>query len=140
MKIYDAENQILGRMASVIAKQLLGGEKVVVVNCEKSILAGDTKKKAEFYAHRFERGDPIHGPFFPRQPDRIFRRTVRGMLPWDKTRGRIAYKNLKVFVGIPEEMKNSEKEKIKVADYEKLRGRFTTLGKISQMIGAKKRW
>jgi large subunit ribosomal protein L13 len=140
MKVYDAENQILGRMASVIAKQLLNGEKVVVVNCEKSILAGDKKKKVEFYAHRFERGDPIHGPFFPRQPDRIFRRTVRGMLPWDKTRGRNAYKNLKVFVGIPEEMKNSAKEKIKAAEHEKLRGRFTTLGEISQMIGAKKRW
>lgn len=140
MKVYDAENQILGRMASVIAKQLLEGEKVVVVNCEKSILAGDTKTKVEFYANRYERGDPIHGPFFPKQPDRIFRRTVRGMLPWDKPRGRVAYRNLKVFVGIPEEMKNDAREKIKEAEMEKLRGRYTTLGQVSQMIGAKKRW
>jgi large subunit ribosomal protein L13 len=140
MKVYDAENQILGRMASVIAKQLLDGEKIVVVNCEKSVLAGDAKTKIEHYAHKYERGDPIHGPFFPKQPDRIFRRTVRGMLPWDKTRGRDAYRNLKVFVGIPEEMKNSAREKIKAADVEKLRGRYTTLADIAHMIGAKKRW
>lgn len=140
MKVYDAENQILGRMASVIAKQLLEGEKIIVVNCEKSVLAGDSKTKIDHYAQKYERGDPIHGPFFPKQPERIFRRTVRGMLPWDKPRGRNAYRNLKVFVGIPEEMKSAALEKTKVADVEKLRGRYTTLGQISQMMGAKKRW
>lgn len=140
MKIYDAENQILGRMASIIAKELLKGEKIVIVNCEKAVLAGNAKWKKEFYAHRFERGDPIHGPFFPRQPEGIFRRTVRGMLPWDRTRGRNAYRNLKVFVGMPEELKNAAKEKLKVADAEKLTTKYTTLGEIAGMIGAKKRW
>lgn len=140
MKIYDAENQILGRMASVIAKDLLNGEKIVVVNCEKSVLSGNAKWKKEFYFHRTERGDPHHGPFFPKQPDGIFRRTVRGMLPWDKTRGRNAYKNLRVFVGIPEEMKNKSFEKVKVADAEKLKIKYTTLADLSLLIGAKKRW
>ena len=140
MKVYDAENQILGRMASVVAKELLNGEKIVVVNCEKSVLAGNAKWKKEFYAHRYERGDPTHGPFFPMQPDRIFRRTVRGMLPWDRTRGRNAYRNLRVFVGVPDDVKKDSLQKIKVADAEKLRTKYTTLGEIASLIGAKKRW
>jgi len=139
MKIYDAENQILGRMASVIAKQLLNGERVTVVNCEKSVLAGNWKWKKGFYAHRYDRGDANHGPFFPRQPEGIFRRTVRGMLPWDKSRGREAYRNLRVYVGRPAEVKG-EAQKIGVADAEKLTSKYTTLGEISIMIGAKKRW
>lgn len=140
MKVYDAENQILGRMASVIAKELLGGEKIVVVNCEKSVLSGGAKWKKEFYAHRFERGDPNHGPFFPRQPEGIFRRTIRGMLPWDKTRGRNAYRNLRVFVGVPDDVSKESIQKIKAADAEKLTNKYTTLGEISNLIGAKKRW
>ncbi len=140
MKVYDAENQILGRMASVIAKELLKGESIVVVNCEKSVLTGNPKQKREFYAHRFERGDPIHGPFFPRQPERIFRRTVRGMLPWDKARGRDAYRNLKVFVGIPEDVRSAEKAKVRAADAEKLKVKYSTLGDIAISIGAKKKW
>lgn len=140
MKFYDAENQILGRMASVIAKELLNGEKISVVNCEKAVLSGGATHKKAFYMQRVKRGDPSKGPFFPRQPDLIFRRTVRGMLPWDKSRGRNAYKNLKVFAGVPEEMKNKTFEKVKVADAEKLRVKHMTLGEIAEHIGAKKRW
>lgn len=140
MKLYDAENQILGRLASVVAKQLLNGEKVFVVNSEKAIISGNPKQKKEFYAHRVERGDPIHGPFFPKQPSEIFRRTVRGMLPWDRSRGRNAYKNLRVFVGIPESLQGKNFEKTSVADAAKLKTRYMTLGKLSEQLGAKKRW
>lgn len=140
MKTYDAENQILGRMASAIAKELLNGEKVTVVNCEKSVLAGKARFKKEFYTQRVRRGNPIHGPFFPRQPDLIFKRTVRGMLPWDKTRGRVAYKNLRVFVGTPADVKKEDLQKVKAADAEKLKIKYVTLGNLSEMLGAKKRW
>lgn len=88
MKIYDAQNQILGRISSVIAKELLKGEKIVVVNSEKAVLSASREHLFEKYKHKYERGDPIHGPFFPKQPENIFRRTVRGMIPWDKPRGR----------------------------------------------------
>lgn len=140
MKVYDAENQILGRMASVIAKELLKGESIVVVNCEKSVLTGNPQTKKEHYAHKFERGDPIHGPFFPRQPDGIFRRTVRGMLPWDKSRGREAYRNLRVHIGVPEDVKAAEKMKVKAADADRLKVKYSTLGTIAVQIGAKKKW
>ncbi len=138
--IYDAENQILGRLASVIAKQLLKGEKIFVVNSEKAVLAGRKKFKVELYLTRRRRGDPFHGPFFPREPDKIFRRTVRGMLPWHKPKGRKAYKNLKVFIGLPEEFKNKKLEKVKNANVSKIKTNYITLEKLSIALGAKKRW
>lgn len=140
MIIYDAENQILGRLASVIAKQLLNGEKVFVVNCEKAVLSGRPKSKIDFYLKRRKIGDPLHGPFFPRQPDEIFRRTVRGMLPWHKPKGREAYKNLKVFIGIPEELKNKNFEKVENANASKLKTKYITLEELSIALGAKKTW
>jgi len=135
MKIYDAENHILGRFASVIAKSLLKGEKIIVVNCEKAVLAGNPESKVEFYFERIRRGDPIHGPFFPKRPNEILRRTIRGMLPWDRTKGRDAFKNLKVFVGIPEELKNKTFEKVAIADANKLKTKYITLGDVSAAIG-----
>ena len=140
MKIYNAENQILGRICTFIAKDLLKGEDVTVVNIEKAILAGNTRWKKEHYLEKIKRGDPHKGPFFPRYPDDIFRRTVRGMLPWHKAKGRNAFKKLKVYIGIPEEYKNKSGEKIKDADASKLTTTYTTLGELSTEIGAKKRW
>jgi len=140
MIVYDAEGQILGRLSSVIAKQLLKGEKISVVNVEKSVLAGNPRSKLEKYMQKMKRGDTFHGPFFPKQPERIFRRTVRGMLPWDRTRGRNAFKNLKVFVGLPEEFKGSKLEKVEVANSSKLKCKYTSLSEISFALGAKKRW
>ncbi|MEM5829711.1 MAG: 50S ribosomal protein L13 [Candidatus Aenigmatarchaeota archaeon] len=140
MIIYDAENQILGRICSKIAKDLLNGEKVFVVNCEKAVVSGNPKHIQKRYLEKIWRGDVKHGPFFPRTPDGIFRRTVRGMLPWHKAKGRKAYKNLKVFIGLPEEFKGKELKKVKEADASKLKTKFMSLGEISLAIGAKKRW
>ena len=140
MKIYDAENQIVGRMSTRIAKELLAGERVTVVNAEKSVMSGNTKSKSAFYLKRVQRGDPFKGPFFPKYPDDIFRRTVRGMLPWHNARGRDAYKRLRVYIGIPDEFKNSQKEKITIADATKLKTTYINLGDLSTSIGAKKRW
>jgi len=140
MKVYDASNQIVGRLSSHIAKELLKGENIFVVNVEKSVLAGNPKKKKEFYLQRIHRGDPIHGPFFPKQPDEIFRRAVRGMLPWDKNKGREAFRRLKVFIGVPEDFKGKSMEKLKSADAEKLRTKYMSLEELSLYLGAKKRW
>ncbi|MDI6807132.1 MAG: 50S ribosomal protein L13 [Candidatus Aenigmarchaeota archaeon] len=143
MKIYDAENQILGRLCSTIAKKLLSGEEVVVVNAEKAIISGRPEVIVKKYFEKIKRGDVHHGPFFPKYPDQIFRRTVRGMLPWDRAKGRKAFKKLNVFIGVPEKLKNKPKEKIKEADASKLRAKlikFITLEELSLTLGAKKRW
>jgi len=139
MIIYDAENQVLGRLCSVIAKRLLNGEKIAVVNCEKAVLAGRPRSTTDKYLHKYSRGDAIKGPFFPKQPELILRRTVRGMLPWDRTRGRNAYKNLKVYVGIPSELQGKNFEKT-AFNASRLKCSYITLGDVSLALGVKKRW
>ena len=130
----------MGRLSTVIAKGLLKGDNIVVVNAEKAVVAGNPEYTKERYSQKYKRGDTIKGPFFPRTPDRIFRRTARGMLPWDRTKGRDAYRRLKVFIGLPEEFKNKKLEKVDGADAIKLKSRKMTLGEISLFLGAKKRW
>lgn len=142
MIIYDAENQILGRMCSVIAKQLLKGENVAVVNAERALISGRPRATIDHYHLRVKRGDPIKGPFFPRTPDGIFRRSVRGMVPWKKSKGRAAYKRLRVHIGVPDKLKSKgcQFKKIEAADASKLKTKNITLGDLSVALGAKKRW
>ena len=105
MKIYEASGQILGRISTRIAKDLLKGEKVIVVNCERTVISGNPKNTIRHYSERRQRGDPHHGPFYPRTPQGIFKRTVRGMISSHKPRGRNALRRLRVYVGIPEDFK-----------------------------------
>jgi len=140
MLIYNAEDQILGRLCSVVSKNLLRGESIFVVNCEKAALAGNPKYTEQTYLKKIKKGSALHGPHFPKRPDDIFRRTVRGMLPWDRTTGRKAYKNLRVFIGIPEELKGKEFTQVKEANVSKLKTKYITLGDLSIAVGAKKRW
>lgn len=140
MKIYDASNQIFGRFCSQLAKELLKGEKIIVVNSEKAILSGNPKFTQKKYLEKIQRGDPHKGPFFPRYPDQILRRTIRGMLPWDRAKGREAFRRLKVFIGIPEEFKNKPLLRIESADAKRLKTRYITLSELSIYLGAKRRW
>ena len=140
MIVYDAENQILGRLSSVIAKELLKGESIFVINSEKAVISGNPVNIQQKYFNKIKRGSALHGPHFPKQPNDILRRTIRGMLPWDRTRGRNAYRNLKVFVGIPEELKNKERKQVKEADASKLKTKYMYLGDLSIAAGGRKRW
>ncbi len=141
MKIYDATNKILGRLSSIIAKELLKGQTVYVVNAEKAVISGNPKHIIEKYLERRRIGDPHKGPFFPRYPDAIFRRTVRGMLPWKKAKGRAAYRRLKVFIGVPKELEGKEFINVEEVDAKKIkRTKLITLEELSLQLGAKKRW
>ena len=126
----------------MIAKRLLKGERVAVVNAEKAVVSGNPRATVDHYKVRVKRGDPIKGPFFPRTPDGIFRRSVRGMLPIKKSKGKDAYKRLRVSIGVPDALKTktAQFEKIRGADAAKLKARSMTLGDLSVAIGAKKRW
>ena len=140
MKIYDLSNQILGRISTRIAKDLLKNENVVIVNCEKAILSGTMKDKKKLYLQRCVRGDPHHGPFYPRIPDGIVRRTVRGMLPFYKVKGREALRRLKVYIGVPDEFKGKEFIRVEEFDVNKLKCKYITISDLSVALGAKKRW
>jgi len=133
MIIIDADGSILGRMASQIAKKLLEGEEITVINAEKALLSGSIENVYEEYSAAYNRGKAIRGPYFPRMPDRIMRRTVRGMLPFRTRRGRDAYRRLHVFIGTPAGIDTLNA--VKIATPER-KGRYTTLYEISKLLGA----
>ena len=122
-------------MASIIAKRLLKGEKIAVVNAEKAIISGKKKSKVREAKEFLEVGHPGKGPMHPRRPDRILRRTIRGMLPYKQPKGKQAYKRLRVFIGVPEELKNREMETIEEAQAKKLTCPYFTLGELAKEIG-----
>jgi large subunit ribosomal protein L13 len=133
--IVNGEGLILGRMCSKVAKRLLNGEQIIVVNAEKIIISGKRKSKVA-EAHKFlEVGAPERGPFHSRRPDRIVRKTVRGMVPWAQPKGKVAYKKLKVYLGVPEELKGQKMETIYQANSAKLTGPHFTLGEFAIEIG-----
>jgi len=101
MAVVDADGVIMGRLASDVAKRLLEGQEVTIVNAEKAVITGSKKAIMREYKERADRGHRYKGPFYPKAPHRILKRAVRGMLPWKKPRGRQAYKRLRVHVGAP---------------------------------------
>ena len=133
--VVNGEGLILGRMCSKIAKRLLNGEEIIVVNAEKIIISGKKKSKVA-EAHKFlEVGAPERGPFHSRRPDRIVGKTVRGMVPWRQPKGKLAYKRLRVYLGVPEELKDQKMETIDQANAAKLTGPHFTLGELAIEIG-----
>lgn len=111
--IIDGKDHILGRLASFVAKALLEGQDIVVVNSKDIVVTGSTT--FDEILEKVQRGDPHHGPFYPKRPDRIFKRVVRGMLPYRKEKGRKAFKRLRVYIGVPDELAKMEKVIIKDA-------------------------
>lgn len=113
MKIIDGKNAVLGRLASYVAKQLLRGEEIVIVNCEDVIITGSKKDiKENFEEKRRKVGSGQKGPKYPRTKDRIVKRVIRGMLPnHRKGRGKQAYKRVKCYVGVPKQFQDSKKIK-----------------------------
>jgi large subunit ribosomal protein L13 len=134
--IIDAENLILGRMASFAAKKLLEGENIIVINAEKAVIIGNRDYIFNRYKQRIDRADianPRKGPHFPRTPEGIVRRAIRGMLPFRKHRGRAALQNLDVFQGIPEKYKKADD--VPIDNILEKTARYTTIGEISRFLG-----
>jgi large subunit ribosomal protein L13 len=78
------------------------------------------------------------GPYFPKRPDRILKRTVRGMLPYKRTRGKEAMANLKIYVGIPTEFEEAELTTVDGANMTRLSSnKYVTIGDVSRKLGAK---
>lgn len=129
--IINGKNAVLGRLASYAAKKLLAGEEVTIVHAEDVIITGTPKKIAARYLKLRQIGSPQHGPFFPKQPDKIVRRTIRGMMP--KTReGRAAFKKLRAYAGNPQGT-NGESVAVKT-----IRSNYITVGEVAKLLGWRK--
>ena len=133
--IVDAEGAILGRLCTTIAKRLLNGEEIAVVNAEKAIVSGKKAMIKAHYKHEREVGTYRKGPFYPRMPHQIVKRTVRGMIPYQEPHGRAAFKKLKCYIGVPKEFIGQSFEKITTA--QKHPANYMTIQEIAQFLGAK---
>ena len=136
MKVIDGTNHIMGRLATHVAKELINGEDIVIVNSEHIVITGGKEAILQDYKERRARGKTRKGPYYPRMPDRLFKRTVRGMLPYQEPRGRTAFKKLSVYIGVPEDLNAA-----KVSTVDKAMDRGATrkmyLGDLAKMLGAK---
>ena len=129
--IIDGKNAILGRLCSNVAKTLLEGRKVYIINAEEIIITGNPRDIEREYLIRRRRGDPFKGPFYPKRPDLIVKRTVKTMLP-GTARGRNAYKRLRVYVGAKEKMAKRAKPFDNKKD---IKTKFIKIGDLSRKIG-----
>jgi large subunit ribosomal protein L13 len=138
--VVDAANCIVGRMCSHVSKLLLQGNRVAIVNAEKAMLSGNRYKTISLYKEHLEINsvtNPIHGPFHPRRPDTILTKMVRGMIPKSKASGIEAFKRLRVYIGIPEELKNIEQESFNDSMITKPASYYITVGDVAKQIGWK---
>ncbi len=136
--VIDAENAIAGRLASIVAKRLLEGERIVIVNAEKAVISGKRESVIREFKAFLEiktLRNPKRGPKRSRRPDRILRDMVWGMLPKHNYRGREAFKRLKVYVGFPDEFRKLKIERIAEADASRLKGKYVYLGDVAREIG-----
>ena len=136
--VVDADRLILGRMASIVAKRLLKGERIEIVNAESVVVSGKRLQVIKDWKSFLEVGGRGRGPTHWRKPNTIVRRTIRGMIPYRKPRGREAFRRLRVHIGVPEELADVEKESIPEAHASRLGGRYVTVGEIAENIGWKR--
>ena len=137
MAVIDAQGQVMGRLASNIAQRLMHREEIIIVNAEKAIVTGTKEDLIERYGGRRKLGGTRgKGPHYPRMPDQLMKRTVRGMLPFKKSSGKTAYKHLRVYIGVPKEFESAEIETYEQREISK-RSPFMELGSLSKYLGAK---
>ncbi len=139
MIVINAENKILGRVASYASEKAMLGKQVHIVNCEKAIVTGTKKDVVQKYKNRRSRGAPKQGPYYPKQADKLVRRTVRGMLPYKKKRGKDALKRVRTHIGVPEEFEDESYEELsEEASRNKLRNlKYVYVEDVCKELGAK---
>jgi len=129
--IIDAKDTVLGRLASYAAKQSLLGKNVVVLNCDEAVITGPRTTVLEKYKQaRARGGSTLKGPNFPREPFRLMKRTIRGMLSHRQKRGADALKRIICYNQTPPEYKDSELISIK----KDLKTKSMTLKTLSSLI------
>ena len=137
--VVDGTNQILGRMASHVAKMLLDGYEVRIINAEKVVLSGEPKRVVEGYrillnvkTHRNPYRNKIKRP---RTPQALVKDAIKGMLPREKKRGREALSRLRVYVGVPSDYANESAIRFPDASVERLSKKYITVGEVVKRLG-----
>lgn len=136
--IIDATNLLVGRLATKVAKLALLGETIDIVNAEKAVISGDPVVTIQKFKQRQDRGAPLIGPYYPKQPHLILRRMIRGMIDYKSARGKEAYGRIKCYRSIPPNFDTSKLVRFEEADVSRLPVyKFVTLERVSQVLGGK---
>lgn len=130
--IIDAKDLILGRLATVAAKQALLGEEIIIINAEKAVISGNKANIFKKYYWRDNLGYALKGPYLPKTPYMFVKRVIRGMLPYKNYRGKEALKRIKCYPGNPSNVKG---ETIKNAQYSNLKKiKFVTVAEVCKHL------
>lgn len=136
--IIDANDMIVGRIATKAAKSALLGEKVEIINCENAVITGNKDETLNRYKKKRAMGTHSTGPFIHRMPDRFVKRIIRGMLPYKQQKGREAFKRIRCHIGIPDEFKEKEAVRYKELSIAKLpTNNYIRIKTICRFMGAK---
>ncbi len=135
--IIDAKGLILGRMSSIVAKRLLNGERITIVNADQAVISGRRlsiiRNAHEFLQVGHFRKGPLHG----RRPDNIVKKVIRGMVPRKKPKGEEALKKLRVYIGVPQEFQDKEKMSFPEIGASNLRSPYIPVSELAHAIGWK---
>ena len=144
-QLLDATDQIVGRFCSQVAKRILLGERVVIINAKDAIISGNKRNIHEKYLARLNIStatNPRRGPFWPRRPDTLMRGIIKKMLPRKKRRGKEALRRVHVYISdIPERFQERYQKlvpsEIPFADKKRLSyyNKFITLENLCTRIG-----
>lgn len=138
MVLINAQGLIVGRLSSIVAKKLLEGEEVTIINADKAILSGSKASTFAEFKQTVDRGTTEKGPYYPKRPDAIIKRIIRGMLPYKAQRGKDAMARLRVYIGTPTEVSGKEAVTLEKASVDRLSSyKYMELGELSKLLGSK---
>lgn len=133
--IIDGKNIILGRLASYAAKQALLGKKVVIINCNDVAVAGN-KENILYEYQRIRKLDKsnLRGPILPKVPEKIVKRTIRGMLSYKQGRGEAALDRVRCYNTVPVEHEKAEKVSLKAFSADNKSVKTMKLSEVARLI------
>lgn len=140
--VIDGKDHILGRLAAVVAKQLLGGQRIVIVRAEKIVATGPIERLLRewaLYKKKNSVSNPFRGgPWHYKSPAKIVWKCIRGMVPHKTARGAAAMARLKIFEGCPHPYSHKKKivvtNALKAVVLDSFR-KSTYLGEFSTRVG-----
>lgn len=140
--VLDGKDHILGRLAAVVAKQLLNGQRVVIVRAEKIVLTGQIERHLRSWALYKKKNSVTNpsrgGPWHYKSPAKYLWKVIRGMIPHKTARGAAAMGRLKVFEGCPHPYSVQKKvvitNALKAIMMDSFR-KFSYLGELASRVG-----
>jgi large subunit ribosomal protein L13 len=127
--VIEGTHATMGRLASYVAKKSLLGNKIVILNCNEIIISGNKKEIIAKWKRRVDLGgSSLKGPRIIRTPERILKRTIRGMLSHKQERGNDALKRIMCYNKVPEKYKEVKK----IIAGKPKKGKYITLKELAE--------